>query len=234
MKASKMVVAAVGVLLAYAAMGRDDQVWFMGTVEGHPFKDEEAGAWKPTVLKYEQEVRYDNSRLIDEESLLLIGYEFSPYLSIHVGDRYVRERKSSGEGKMRVENRPTFDVCLSAPEFWKLKFDYRSRFELRQKSGSEDYVCYRERLRLRTSWNVTDFQFSPYASEELFFEDKPHQSNGNAFDRSRSQVGLSFLPVPSVKGLSCNLYFMVQHDNSHRPDKWDPTNVYGFEITYKF
>ena len=93
---------------------------------------------------------------------------------------------------------------------------------------------YRERIRLRTSWSVTDFKISPFASEEAFFSDKTNTDKADLFDRSRAQVGLSFKPVPSCKDLSCNLYYMVQHDMSNHSSNWTPTNVCGLELTWKF
>ena len=93
---------------------------------------------------------------------------------------------------------------------------------------------YRERLRLRTSWSVTEFKISPYISEEMFFSDKTDTDKSDLFDRSRAQIGLSFRPVPSLKDLSCNLYYMVQHDMTNHSSTWTPTNVYGLECTWKF
>ena len=93
---------------------------------------------------------------------------------------------------------------------------------------------YRERLRLRTSWNVTDFKISPYVSEELFFSDKPGVVRADLMDRNRAQIGFSFRPVPAWKGLSCNLYYMAQHDMTNKSSTWSPTNVYGFEIEWEF
>lgn len=233
MNIRKLTLLAAIALVASVSIARDDQIWLKGGVDAEPFKTMEGSSLAPVQVKVEQELKYDNSRLIDSETLLLIGYKFSPYFSAYLGDRYVRER-SSGKGKMRVENRPTLDLVLSAPEFWTLKFDARTRFELRQKSGSSDYVRYRERLRLRTSWSVTDFKISPFVSAEFFFSDKNGQSANEAFDRTRTQFGLSFKPIPSLKELSASTYFMVQHDISHDPYKANPTNVFGFEISYKF
>lgn len=233
MNIRKLTLFAALALVATAGIARDDQIWLKGGVEAEPFKSMEGSSLAPVQFKLEEELKYDNSRLIDEETLFQVGYKFSPYFSGFVGDRYVRERKS-GKGKMRVENRPTMDLVLSAPEFWTLKLDARTRFELRQKAGSSDYVRYRERLRLRTSWSVTDFKISPYFTEEFFFSDKNGQKMSDAFDRTRTQFGLSFKPIPSIKDLSASTYFMVQHDISHHPDKADPTNVFGFEISYKF
>ena len=224
-----MVLGAV-LAMAGAAQATGNQVWLKQTVEGSLVKE---GAWAPLQIKVEQEEKYDERRIVDSETLLLVGWKMNPYLSAFVGDRWVYERALDGKGKMRAEQRPTFDLCLAAPEFWTLKFDFRSRFEYRDKHGSSAYMRYRERLRLRTGWSVTNFKISPYASEELFFSDKPNTDKADLYDRNRAQVGLSFKPVPSVSGLSMNLYYMAQHDwkKSHG---WKPINVFGLEVGYKF
>lgn len=212
-----------------AAQAAENQVWLKQTVEGKIF---EKGDWSPLRFKVEQEEKFNDERLIDSETLALIGWKMNPYLSVYLGHRWVNER-SGGKGPMIAENRPTLDVNLSAPEFWKLKLDARSRFEYRDKHGSTAYMRYRERFRLRTSWSVTDFKISPYVSDELFFSDKPDTKAKDLFDRNRAQIGLSARPIPSIAGLSMNVYYMVQHDWK-KDHGWKPTNVFGLELGYSF
>lgn len=231
----KKTVKCMAVLLAAAGMNiaaqaANNQVWLKQTVEGSPFKE---GEWKALQFKIEQEEKFNEHRFIDSETLVMIGWKMNSYLGVYLGDRWVYER-SKGKGKLNPEQRPTLDICLTAPEFLTLKFDFRSRFEYRDKHGSDAYLRYRERLRLRTSWNVTDFKISPFVSEELFFSDKLGVDRADLMDRSRAQIGLSFKPVPSCKDLSCSLYYMVQHDMSNHSSTWTPTNVYGLELTWKF
>ena len=213
-----------------AAMAANNQFWLKQTIEGQIVEE---GAWSPLRVKSEIEEKFDEKRIVDQETLIQLGWKLNPYLSVYLGDRWVYER-SKGKGKMRAEQRPTFDVYVTFPEFATLKFDFRSRFEYRDKHGSDAYMRYRERLRLRTSWSVTDFKISPYAFEEMFFSDKTDTDRADLFDRSRAQIGLSFRPVPSLKNLSCNIYYMVQHDMTNRSSTWTPTNVYGLECTWKF
>lgn len=213
-----------------AAMAANNQIWLKQTVEGSLFKE---GEWKQLQFKVEQEEKFDEHQFIDSETLVMLGWKMNPYLSVYLGDRWVYER-SNGKGKLNPEQRPTLDVCLAAPEFWTLKFDFRSRFEYRDKHGSDAYMRYRERLRIRTSWSVTDFKISPYVSEELFFSDKPDVDKADLMDRSRAQIGFAFKPVPAWQDLSYNLYYMVQHDMSNKSSTWTPTNVYGLELAWKF
>ncbi len=211
--------------LALVAGAREDEVRLTTDFEGR--------LWRGFGIKGEQLEQFDNSRLILSETLVMAGWTFNPHVSVWAGYRLVRERPSR-HVSLETEHRPTFDLCLAAPEFWTLKFDVRSRVEWRDKKGSQPYVRYRERFRLRTSWSVTDFKISPYISTELFFSDKPKEDDADLFDRNRSQIGLTFRPLPSVKELSSSLYFMVQHDMSDNSSTWGPTNVYGITLSYKF
>lgn len=222
MKASIYALALI-LLPAVCAFARTDQEWFNASVDYKVYGD--------FLLHFDQEVEFDNSKFVDEESYLLAGYEFCPYFTLAFGHRIVRER---GDVKLLTEQRPTLEVRLAAPEFWTLRFDFRSRFECRDKKHVRPYMRYRERFRLRTSWSVTDFGISPYASVELFFSDKPGVCNSDMFDATRSQVGLSFHPVPSNDVLTCNFYFMVLHSIDDGARDWAPINIFGFDVAYAF
>lgn len=230
-KISKHCMAALGVISLFAtAQAAEKQVWLKQSIEGAPFTE---GDWKNLEVKVEQEEKFNDERFIDSETLIMLGWKMNPYLSVYLGDRWVYER-SHGKGKLKPEQRPTLDLCLAAPEFYTLKLDFRSRFEYRDKHNSDAYMRYRERLRLRTSWSVTDFKLSPFLSEEIFFSDKTGTDKSDLMDRSRAQLGVAFKPIPSVKGLSANVYYMVQHDMSNHSSTWTPTNVFGLELGYKF
>lgn len=211
--------------LSACALARDDQAWLNAgvdyTISGGLY------------LHFDQEVEFDNSKLMDEESVLLAGYSFCPYFALALGHRIVRERGGDA-GHLLTEHRPTLELRLAAPEFWTLRFDLRSRFEFRDKKHTQPYIRYRERLRLRTSWNITEFRFSPYASEELFFSDKAGTSDSDLLDSTRSQIGISFRPVPQNDSLSCSLYFMVLHEIDDGASDWAPLNIFGFDVAYSF
>ncbi len=225
MKNKRKLLTLLVVVLSLSAVARQDEVRLTADFEGK--------IWRGFGVKGEQVLQYDNSRLILSETLVMAGWTFNPYVSVWAGYRLGRERPFR-HASLDTEHRPTFDLCLAAPEFGTLKFDVRSRVEVRDKKGAQPYLRYRERFRLRTSWDVTDFKISPYISTELFFSDKPKGDDADLFDRNRSQIGFTFRPLPSVKELSCCLYFMVQHDMDDNSSTWDPTNVYGATLSYKF
>lgn len=218
---------ALAFMLAAAACAhaRDDQLWLNYAVEASPWEN-------GVMLHFDQEVEFDNSKLMDEETYMSVGYMFCDYVSVHAGHRIVRERGASGH--LVTEQRPTADLCLYAPEFWTLKFSHRSRFEYRDKSHARANMRYRERFQLATSWSVTDYAMSPFTSVELFFSDKAGVSSSDLFDCMRSQVGFSFVPWPSEPRLKCAMYFMAFHSVSDGARDWYPMNVYGFDVWYDF
>ena len=211
-------------LLATCAFARNDQEWFNASVDYNVY-----GNW---VLHFDQEVELDNSKLVNEESYLLAGYEFCPSFTLAAGHRITRTRGDAAH--LLTEQRPTLEMRFAAPEFWTLRFDLRSRFEYRDKKRAQPYMRYRERFRIRTSWSVTDFKISPFASMEFFFSDKPGVRDSDLLDATRSQVGLSFRPVPSNENLSCLLFFMVLHGIGNGAQDWSPTNIFGFSVAYAF
>ena len=222
MKAYFKVAASIALLVACAS-ARDDQEWFNAGVDYKFYEN--------CLLHFDQEVELDNSKLVNEESYLLAGYEFCPYFMLGAGHRITRERRGA---HLVTEQRPTLEMRLAAPEFWTLRFDLRSRFECRDKSHAQAYMRYRERFRVRTSWSVTDFKISPFASEEVFLSDKAGVRDSDLLDATRSQVGVSFRPVPQNEHLSAALFFMVLHGIRNGAQDWAPINIFGFEVAYAF
>ena len=224
------IVVALLYMLNSCCQAAEHQVWCAQKIEGALIQ---CDGWERLRFKAEQEEKFDSHCLIAAETLVMFGCEVNRLFSFYLGNRWANERPD-GKGGLRAEWRPTLDVCLNAPEFWTLKFDFRSRFEWCDKHGDKAYMRYRERLRLRTTWSMTDFKVSPFASEEAFFSDKPGAAKEDFLDRNRLQVGLSFNPIMSHRNLSCSLYYMIQHDIQRGASRWGPTSVCGFEISYRF
>lgn len=199
-------------------------VWLKGVAEGD--------IWSDFGFTFEQEVKIDERQLYNEESLLLLAWEASSWLKLAAGCRLVFERNDIG--RFDHEYRPTFDATFSSPEFWTMKLDLRTRFEMRKKERTSPYLRQRTRLRLRTSWSVTDFKISPFAFEEAFFSFKQNDETRNCFDRLRSAAGVSFKPIPCIDDLQCLLFYMVQHGVDNHAGEWDPTSFIGVEMRYSF
>ena len=218
---SRMVIAAVSMCLSSSATA---DVWLKGVAEGKIHND--------FGFIFEQEVKIGERQLYNEESLFLLTWKTSSWLKLAAGCRLVYERNDID--RFDHEFRPTFDATFSSPELWTMKLDLRTRFEMRKKERTSPYLRQRSRLRLRTSWSVTDFKISPFAYEEAFFSFKPNDETRDCFDRLRSAVGVSFKPMPAVDDLQCLLFYMVQHAVDNHASEWDPTSFIGVEMRYSF
>ena len=224
----RLLFAFIGANLPLAGSSANNQVWLKQSAEA-PIVDLWEGA--RLAVFAEQQEKFGERGFIDSESLAMLELELCRFATLRLGDRFVYER-SRGRGALVPEHRPTFDVDLTTPEFLTLRLDFRTRFEWRMIEGKRAYMRYRERVRLRTAWSVTQWKISPFVSEEFFFSDKSDYDASDVFDRSRAQVGFSFLPVPALPELVCRPYFMVQHDFDS--SGWEPINVYGLELSYRF
>ena len=218
---SRMVIAAVSMCLSSSATA---DVWLKGVAEGKIHND--------FGFTFEQEVKIGERQLYNEESLFLLTWKTSSWLKLAAGCRLVYERNDID--RFDHEFRPTFDATFSSPELWTMKLDLRTRFEMRKKERTSPYLRQRSRLRLRTSWSVTDFKISPFAYEEAFFSFKQNDETRDCFDRLRSAVGVSFKPMPAVDDLQCLLFYMVQHAVDNHASEWDPTSFIGVEMRYSF
>ena len=218
---SRMVIAAVSMCLSSSATA---DVWLKGVAEGNIHND--------FGFTFEQEVKIGERQLYNEESLFLLTWKTSSWLKLAAGCRLVYERNDID--RFDHEFRPTFDATFSSPELWTMKLDLRTRFEMRKKERTSPYLRQRSRLRLRTSWSVTDFKISPFAYEEAFFSFKQNDETRDCFDRLRSAVGVSFKPMPAVDDLQCLLFYMVQHAVDNHASEWDPTSFIGVEMRYSF
>jgi hypothetical protein len=218
---SRMVIAAVSMCLTSSATA---DVWLKGVAEGKIHND--------FGFTFEQEVKIGERQLYNEESLFLLTWKTSSWLKLAAGCRLVYERNDID--RFDHEFRPTFDATFSSPELWTMKLDLRTRFEMRKKERTSPYLRQRSRLRLRTSWSVTDFKISPFAYEEAFFSFKQNDETRDCFDRLRSAVGVSFKPMPAVDDLQCLLFYMVQHGVDNHASEWDPTSFIGVEMRYSF
>ena len=199
-------------------------VWIKGVVEG--------GFGNDAGFTFEQEMKIDERQLYNEESLFLLNWKANPWLKLAAGYRIVFERNS--KGRFDHESRPTFDAIFSSPELWTMRLDLRTRFEMRKKERTSPYLRQRSRLRLRTSWSVTDFRISPFAFEEAFFSFKQNEETRDCMDRLRSAAGVSFRPVPSIGNLQGLLFYMVQHGIDNHASEWDPVSFIGIELRYGF
>jgi len=221
----------------------DSQIWLKGGVSGK--------LGNGLKLKFEQEMKYgdDCSEFFDEETAFAAEYKCTDWLKIALGYKVVQERKNKkvvtpktaddgtvsysdigdGDHYWQNEERPFGDlVFFTKVAGWKL--EDRTRFEWRMKDdGKDDYLRFRNRLKVKFPWKMTALAVNPYVAWEAFYEDKDSLSSSDKWDRHRYYVGVSAKLSDHFKG---GLYYLLQTDRSG--DDWKDTNVVGFEISAIF
>lgn len=239
---------AVTIMLGAAATSQayddgDFQVWL---------KAEASGKITDTLsVKIEEEMRYGDSgsELYDEETLLLGTYTVTDWLKVGLGYRIVQERKEKtvvsqktasdgtvsyspvgdGDHYWQNEERPTGELVFRKNiAGWVL--EDRTRFEWRMKDdGKDDYLRFRNRIKVKSPYKLTDLGINPYAAWEAFYEDKDGLSSSDKLNRHRYYLGVSAKFSDRIKG---GLYYLLQTDRDG--DDWKSTNVAGLEIAASF
>jgi hypothetical protein len=226
------------------ARGGDTQLWLKFFSEGKLPNGFSASL--------EEELRYkdDASEFYDEETFLTLKYDVANWLNIGIGQRVVQERKNKsvytskkqddgslsyskigdGDHYWQNEQRPTLDVTLKTKlASWSI--DDRNRFEWRMKDdGGDEYLRYRNRLRVKSPWKLTALKLNPYAYGEGFVEDKPGLSGSDKFNRYRLAAGVSAQFAENIKG---GLYAMMQSDRG-KVSGWDRFGVIGVDMGVSF
>ena len=226
------------------AWGGDTQLWLKFFAEGK--------LPNGFAANVEEELRFhdDASEFYDEESFCMLKCDVNDWLNIGLGHRVVQERKNKpvftskqkddgsvsytavgdGDHYWQNEQRPTLDVTLKTKlDSWGI--DDRSRIEWRMKDdGNDDYLRYRNRLRVKSPWKLTSFKINPYAYTEGYVEDKPGLSGSDRFNRYNLTAGVSAELAKNIK--SC-LYAMMQSDRASGGG-WDRLGVFGIELGVGF
>ncbi len=243
MKGRRIVPLFAGVLLMAAGRARaedgDFELWLKFFAEGG------LGAGFSARIEEELRFRDDAGEFYDEETLLMVGCDVTGWLNVAAGMRLVQERKNKtvatpvkqadgtlghvplgdGDHYWQDEQRPTADVTLK----WKVagwRLDDRLRFEWRMKDdGKDDYMRYRNRIRVRSPWQWTRLALDPYVSWEAFVEDRDDLSGGDRFNRHRGQAGLG---AGLGRNIRAGLYYALQCDRAD--SGWDKLHIAGIEI----
>jgi len=217
----------------------DFQVWLKASASGK--------LGNGLSVKIEEELRIgDNaSELYDEETLLLATYPATDWLKVGLGYRIVQERKNKTvvTPKTEADGTVTYSKVGDDDHYWQneqrptgeLTFhkkvagwglEDRTRFEWRMKDdGKDDYLCFRNRLKVKSPWKLTALAINPYVAWEAFCEDKDGLSGSDKWDRHRYYAGVSVKFSEHLKG---GLYYMLQTDR--HGDGWRKDNVAGLEI----
>lgn len=216
---TKLAAAFAAAALSLATSASDGfNLWATGKLE-HKIND-----WSKLALQ--QELWYDADRLYKENSLLNVSFKLADWISVAPGFRFEAEKK---KGDWHQECRPTLDFVFKCSIYgWKL--EDRLRFELRDKDdSSRAYMRYRNRIRVSAPWKWTEYKINPFASWEMFVEDKPGVDASDMWNRNRYVAGFS---AKFTENFSGALFYMVQSSKSG--DEWCPIHCPAIEFKYTF
>lgn len=160
----------------------------------------------------------------------LYYYFFQPGFNCHINDfldfglgyRYIKqERARSGEDPWDDENRLVIDPVLKW-KFSKFAFDNRCRFEYRYFDLDKDKWRYRNRLRVKKKFKIGEFEFSPFLSDEVFYDFNTDEFNENQFD-----LGIERKIIENIR---MSLFYRLQSQRQGRD--WNESNIIG--LRFKF
>ncbi len=140
-------------------------------------------------------------------------------LDFGVNYRLIYEKKN---GKWEEENRPHFNAILK----WKgqgLKFNNRSRLELRIKDDSDQWR-YRNKTKVAFPVKWTKFEIQPYLADEIFID-----FYGEKLNRNRLYAGLD---MKLYKNLKAELFYLWQI--SKNSNDWSNINALGMKVKLAF
>ncbi len=177
-------------------------------------------------LNGEYEFWRGNDRPRKWNTLLNVQFKITDWFSIAPGYRYEREVKNK---KWQHENRALVDL-LFAYKLGDWRFDDRLRFELRDKSELQHpYMRYRNRIRVKTPWQWTEYKINPYASWELFLDDRPGSKTKDLWNRNRFEFGVT---MKLSEHISCGVFYMFKVKKSD--GEWRPSHIPGIEMSFSF
>lgn len=202
-------------------------------------------------VKFEESLYYgdDASEFYNQETYLLASYEAANWLSVGLGYRLVRELKTAtvltpktaddgsvsygkvGEGDhyWQAEERPTLElVAKQTLSGW--GFEDQVRLEWRDKDdGKDDYLRFRNQIKVKTPWSFTALAINPYVAWEANYEDRDDLSGADRWNRHRYSAGVS---AKLTKTLRAGLYYLRQDDRSG--DDWRTYHVGGVDLGASF
>lgn len=148
-----------------------------------------------------------------------ILYTVSEHFDFELNYKYEREKKKNGwTDEHRLEIIPILKWRWS--EFG---FKLRNRLEYRKIESAESWR-WREKIKITRPVTMDGFAFTPYVSEEIFYDFRVGD-----FNQNRIAVGLS---KEIGRNLGIGLYYMYK--SNKKENSWSGANVLGtkFEIAF--
>jgi len=172
-------------------------------------------------------LRDDASELFYHEHRQGIRWKPSQYL--HFSFNYLIARNEPAKGEPNYENRGELDITPRY-RYGPWAFSLRGRIGLRQVQGNAFAEEWRYRLKPKIAYKTELFghPFTPYVSNDLFYDDRRHSWNQN-----RVYLGVS-APVGAYKGIqsSVSVWYLFQSKRGSRGD-WSSNHIVGTKLSFK-
>jgi len=146
------------------------------------------------------------------------GFLWKPLSFFEIGPHFRYEREKKSGAKHGNETRYYLEAHLKAM-FKGIQFQNRGRIEYRNKSTTDTWR-YRNRFKLGYGIPVKKIKFTPYVSEEIFFETRSQGMNQNRFS-----VGLT---THLNKHIAISLYYLLKSKRSGTG--WNEDHVLGTSL----
>lgn len=198
---------------------------------GESFASDDWQYWNEFKFKHNISEKIDVHLKIEQRIIDRVGgfalhnyspgiiYEINKYFHFELNYKYEREQLNEvWKDEHRLEMIP-----IITWEWSGYKLNVRNRLEYRSIEGDEKWR-WREKLKIKRSVMISDFVFTPFVSEEIFYDFKLDE-----FNQNRAAIGFT---KEISKSLEIGLYYMRK--SNKRNGSWIGANVLGTEFVMKF
>ena len=198
---------------------------------GRAFASDEWQYWNEIKLKHSIGEKLDahfkiEQKLVDDFNYfglhnyaLGVVFKINKYFDFELNYKYEREK---GEKEWTEEHRVAI-IPITKLEWMGNKFNIKTRFEYRSLEGESKWK-WREKLKIKRLIKIGVFKFTPFLSEEIFYDFKV-----NEFNQNRVATGISKM---ITKNSGIDLYYMRK--NNKRDGAWLGVNILGTKFSLKF
>lgn len=198
-----------------SAFATDDWNYWSSVSFEHKLDPKTRVIWNPVWR-----VRDDISETYHLATRQGVGHKVSDSLDLAAHYFYIQEKNTKGQWveEDRLELQPTLKWDYAG-----FNFSDRNRFEYRV-VGDDEKWRYRNLLKIAKPVEINGFSFSPYISNEIFYDLKKEELN-----QDRASVGFIKKINPHV---TLDVYYMVRSD--YAGGHWNTTNIAGTSFSISF
>ena len=198
----------------------DNQIWHE-TVISMPLIKDKLTLDLNGVLRFSG----DQRRFTDKRAGFGFSYKFfdkNADKNVTVGTAYLYRYTEVVKNRKNYENRFIAYLTLSK-NFGKFEVTDRNQYEYQARNSRSDKWVYRNRLKVDREIKTNDFQFTPFASAEVFYD-----SAAEKFSRLRLIGGVT---KKLYEPLKLDVYYMRQQDGTTVPGD---LNIFGTILRLNF